>query len=201
MKINLIPTKKLALLSAAFCAVMLAFSHNASAVTDLTINDGHWLGQTFNISSLPAYSDADKAALINHLINQDLQTSDDVGIGLQIYLVGRSGNDFGSLPATSVTGAVSGTGTNINIGSGTYSYLFATYSGPNNPGVILGLVWYIGNLSGDITIPATTGTGFNLIGWTLFGPGVPGVADGGTTVMLLGAALGALGMARRFLKA
>jgi VPDSG-CTERM exosortase interaction domain len=30
--------------------------------------------------------------------------------------------------------------------------------------------------------------------------GTPGVPDGGTTVMLLGAALGALGMARRFLK-
>ena len=29
---------------------------------------------------------------------------------------------------------------------------------------------------------------------------IPGVPDGGTTVMLLGAALGALGMARRFLK-
>lgn len=200
--INLIPTKKLALLSAALCAAMLAFNHNASAVTtNLTIGDGHWLGQTFNVSSLPSYSDADKAALINHLINQDLQTSDDVGIGLQIYVVDRSSNDFGSLPVTSVTGAVSGTGTNITIGSGLYSYLFATYSGPNNPGVILGLVWYIGNLSGDITIPATTGTGFNLIGWTLFGPGVPGVPDGGTTVMLLGTALGALGMARRFLKA
>ena len=36
----------------------------------------------------------------------------------------------------------------------------------------------------------------------VLGPGnPPGVPDGGTTVMLLGAALGALGMARRFLKA
>jgi hypothetical protein len=32
-------------------------------------------------------------------------------------------------------------------------------------------------------------------------PAGVGVPDGGTTVMLLGAALGALGMARRFLKA
>jgi VPDSG-CTERM motif len=31
MKVNLIPRKNLAILSAAFCAVMLAFSHNASA--------------------------------------------------------------------------------------------------------------------------------------------------------------------------
>jgi VPDSG-CTERM motif len=63
----------------------------------------------------------------------------------------------------------------------------------------VGHAWYIGNLSGDITIPATTGT-MRLTRWKLFGPGVPGVPDGGTTVMLLGAALGALGMARRFLK-
>ena len=35
MKINLIPTKKLALLSAAFCAAMLTFSYSANAVTDL----------------------------------------------------------------------------------------------------------------------------------------------------------------------
>jgi hypothetical protein len=31
MKTNLIPSKKLALLSAAFCALMLLFSHNAGA--------------------------------------------------------------------------------------------------------------------------------------------------------------------------
>jgi VPDSG-CTERM motif len=197
MKINLIPTKKLALLSAVFCAAMLAFSQNASAVTNLTPGDGHSLGGTINESPLPSYSDADKAALINHLINQTRNTTDDsVSIGQQLYNVFRSNNDFGTLPATSVTGAVSGTGTNINIGSGTYSYLFATYSEPERP-LIDGEVWYIGNLSGDITIPGT-----NLIGWTLFDPGgVPGVPDGGTTVMLLGTALGALGMARRFLKA
>jgi hypothetical protein len=60
-------------------------------------------------------------------------------------------------------------------------------------------VWYVGILSGSVQIPIATGGG-SLLGWTLFGPGVPGVPDGGTTVMLLGAALGALGMARRFLK-
>jgi hypothetical protein len=63
-------------------------------------------------------------------------------------------------------------------------------------------LWYVGGLSGVITIPAfgLDGQDYGLSGWTLFGPGVPGVPDGGTTVMLLGAALGALGMARRFLK-
>ena len=59
-------------------------------------------------------------------------------------------------------------------------------------------VWYVGNLSGVISIPGTFGEN-SLSGWTLFGPGVPGVPDGGTTVMLLGTALGALGVVRRFL--
>ena len=51
---------------------------------------------------------------------------------------------------------------------------------------------------GTITIPATAG-GYGLSGWTLFtAGGPPGVPDGGTTAMLLGTSLGALGMARRF---
>jgi VPDSG-CTERM motif len=123
-----------------------------------------------------------------------LNGNDQVSLGhpFTTYDLHRSGNDFGSLP-TAVFG-LNGTGTNINIGTGTYSYLLATYVGRVSDSVI----WYIGNLSGDITIPDLV----NLTGWTLFGPGgVPGVPDGGTTVMLLGAALGALGMARRFLKA
>jgi len=40
---------------------------------------------------------------------------------------------------------------------------------------------------------------YKMTGWTLLNP-TGGVPDGGTTVMLLGAALGSLGMARRFLK-
>jgi hypothetical protein len=76
-----------------------------------------------------------------------------------------------------------------------YTYLFAKYDGPNYGSE----VWYVGDLSGIISIPATAGR-YGLSGWTLFGPGVPGVPDGGTTAMLLGAALGVLGMARRVLK-
>ena len=116
------------------------------------------------------------------------------------HFVNRYNNNFGTLPGPAVL-ALNGTGTKITIGSGLYSYLFATYSDDRGE-TITGDVWYIGNLSGDITIPGTLPNGFgHLSGWTLFGPGVPGVPDGGTTVMLLGTALGALGMARRFLKA
>jgi hypothetical protein len=196
MKINLIPTKKLALLSAAFCALMLAFSHNASAVTNLTAGDVHALGGATLGAPIPI-SDADKTDLINHLIGQARNTQELVFIGGGIYLTGRSNNDFGPLPQATVIGP-SGTTTSIHIGSGIYSYVFATYA---SQFVAVHAIWYIGNLSGDITIPDGSGVLDELLtGWTLFGPGVPGVPDGGTTVMLLGAALGALGMARRFLK-
>jgi hypothetical protein len=191
MNINLIPTKKLAMLSMVLCAVTLAFSHNAKA---LTIGDNQELGKIF--FGIPS-GDADRTAYTNHLIGMALGTQDNA-LGQHFI---RSNNSFGALP-TAVF-ALNGTGTTVNLGTGhLYSYLFAKYDGPNG-GVE---VWYVGNLSGIITIPGVGfpkrpgGQGYGLSGWTLFGPGQQGVPDGGTTVMLLGAALGSLGMARRFLK-
>lgn len=191
MKINIIPSTKLALLCTAFCAAVLAFSNNAQA---LTIGDAHELGfVNFGIPS----SEADRALYTNHLIGMATGTSDQADG--QTYF--RSNNSFGPLPtAVVVTPTVTTpnpTATvSINIGSGLYTYLFAKYDGPNYGSE----VWYIGDLSGTITIPGFAGQ-YGLSGYTLFGPGgVPGVPDGGTTAMLLGMGFGALGMARRFLK-
>jgi hypothetical protein len=186
MKINIIPRKNLPILSAAFCAVMLAFSHNASA---LTIGDSQELG--FVDRGLPA-GDAARTLFVNTMIGLALNGSTHVIIGPHDNLITRSNNDFGPLP-TAVF-ALNGSTTTIDLGTGLYSYLYAKYDGPNYGAE----VWYVGNLSGSITIPATGG-GYGLSGWTLFGPGGVQVPDGGATVMLLGAALGALGIARRFL--
>jgi hypothetical protein len=186
MKVKIIPTKKLAMLSAAFCAVTLAFSHNASA---LTIGDSQELG--FVDPGLPA-GDANRTLFVNTMIGLALGGSTHVIIGPHDNLITRSNNDFGTLP-TAVF-ALNGSTTTIDLGTGLYSYLYAKYDGPNFGAE----VWYVGNLSGIITIPATGG-GYGLSGWTLFGPGGVQVPDGGITVMLLGAALGALGMAQRFL--
>ena len=184
MKINRSSTTKLALLCAALVGAMLAFSNNAKA---LTIGDAHELGfVNFGIPS----GDADRLTYVNHLIGMALGTSDKADG--QTYF--RSNNSFGQLPQAVLAGHVNGTSTTINLGSGLYTYLFAKYDGPNYGSE----VWYVGDLSGIIEIPATAG-GYGLSGWTLFGPGIPGVPDGGTTAMLLGAALGALGLARRFL--
>jgi hypothetical protein len=185
MKINKSSTTKLALFSLAVFGALLAFSNNAKA---LTIGDGNELGfVNFGIPS----GDSDRLTYVNHLVGMTPGTSDKADG--QTYF--RSNNAFSPLPQAVLGGLVDGTSTTINLGTGLYTYLFAKYDGPNYGSE----VWYVGNLSGIITIPATAG-GYGLSGWTLFGPGVPGVPDGGTTAMLLGAALGALGIARRVIK-
>ena len=201
MKLNLIPLKKCAVLSAAFCAAMLAFSHNASAtphplppLVSLTFGDANDLGQVlFGIPS----GDANRTQYVNSLISLAPGTTGFHADG-QTYnrSLANPGPGFPNYP-TAVF-ALNGTGTSVDLGNGTlYSYLFAKYDGPNGGSE----VWYVGGLSGVIMIPAVgiAGQNYGLSGWTLFGPGVPGVPDGGATVMLLGAALGALGMARRYI--
>src|SRR4030095_1856126 len=145
MKMHIVPTQKLALLSAAVCAVMLALSHNASA---LAIGDSQELG--FVDPGLPA-GDATRTLFVNTMIGLALGDSTHVVVGPHDNLVTRSNNNFGSLP-TAVF-ALNGTGTTIDLGSGLYSYLYAKYDGPNFGAE----VWYVGNLSGIITIPATGG--------------------------------------------
>ncbi|OLB00390.1 MAG: hypothetical protein AUH08_08825 [Verrucomicrobia bacterium 13_2_20CM_54_12] len=188
-------TNKFALVSVAVCALMLGLGHNASATPhamppsiSLAIGDGHELGfVNFGIPS----GDADRLNYVNHLIGMALGSEDDA-FGQHFT---RSNNAFGQLPQAVLAGHVNGTSTSINLGAGgLYTYLFAKYDGPNYGSE----VWYVGDLSGIIEIPATAG-GYGLSGWTLFGTGVPGVPDGGITAMLLGTALGALGLARRFL--
>ena len=89
--------------------------------------------------------------------------------------------------------ALNGTGTTINLGAGgVYTYLFANYSGLGSE------VWYVGNLSGIITLPAVSGL-FRLANWNSPGPGVgAGVPDGGVTAMLRGLGLCSVGIFRRF---
>jgi VPDSG-CTERM motif len=190
MRINrkrLIP--KLALVSAAVCAAVLAFTPNANAL-NLTFSDQYVVGTT-TPGNPPTV--ANVATWVNYMITLGLGQSGNIGN----QTVTRSNNVFANLPNANAGIFAQGTTTTINLGAGgVYSYLFAKYDGQNDNS----LVWYVGNLSGIITIPADGPLGHGLSGWTLLGPGAPGVPDGGTTAMLLGAALGALGMARRYIK-
>ena len=124
------------------------------------------------------------------------------------------------LPQATATGGVPVTGivdgsTPISIDLsqyGTFQYLVAAYDGPNG-GVavfnIAGLTGTIelyryakpekvnGQFTGNLLGSNTAQQGYFLMtGWSLLNPLVP---DGGATVMLLGAALGALGIARRYI--
>lgn len=152
--------KSLLVLTLAIVVLGLVLSQAAFA-DSLTIGDTHELGYVqYGIPS----GDADRTNYVNHLLGMSLGTTDS-SLG-QTFT--RSNNNFGSLPTA--VWALNGTSTSINIGSGSYSYLFAKYDGPNYGSE----VWYIGNLSGTITIPATGGTAqhqYGLSGWTLFGPG------------------------------
>jgi len=191
MKINMIPTNKLAMLSAVACAVMLAFTNNANA--DATLGffpDTHVVG---TITPGAPADPADVATYINFMIGLAPGGSGSFA-GQDIT---RSTNLFGSLPTATATGAVSGTGTTIDLNAlGTFTYLFAKYDGQNDNSV----VWNISGLTGILTIPGFGPNGYGLSGWILFNQTGGPVPDGGTTVMLLGAALGGLGMVRRFLK-
>ena len=197
----------------------LGLTQRADAILEMTYNDGSGnSSQSLVGTVLPgtqgnggqAQRDAD---MTNALLA--------LGLGAQSQVPGnplysRSFNNFGTLPAATATGAVLGT----NIADGTtavtvnllggFQYLVAAYDGPNG-GVA---VFNVGGLTGSVDLyryakPLANGNlvgsntaqqGFyKMTGWTLLNP-TGGVPDGGTTVMLLGAALGSLGMARRFLK-
>ena len=190
-----IPTTKLAILCTAVCAAMLAFTPNASAVTDLTIGDTYTLGYVYY--GVPS-GDQDRENYVNHLVYMyNNGIADDPSFLGQSYHIVNGAPHFGATLPNAIWAMNGGPNDQINLGStaGTYNYLFAKYDNTAAGSV----VWYVGNLTGIITIPQTWGQ-YGLSGWTLFGPGGAGAPDGGTTVMLLGAALGALGMARRFVK-
>ena len=185
MPSNAVSKYRFLLLCMAFCGAMLAPRHDASAFA-LGVGDSRELG--FLWPGMQKKSDNQKKLFyVNHLIGMALGAVE-VARG-EVYF--RSNHGFESLPTA--VGPVNGGGRTLDLRTaGLYTYLFATYSGYGTE------VWYIGNLSGIITIPFLV-FGHHLTGWTLFAGAGIGVPDGGITVMLLGVALGVLALARRFL--
>jgi hypothetical protein len=198
MKINLSTTKTMALVSTAICAFILAFSNSANAVTNLALFDSHELG---SIDPGVPPDAAEVQGWINELRVMSLNSSESFTFNGHTNTLNRSGNftnPFAPAPTNVLASATGSFGNTVTIDLSQYTgytYLFAKYDAGNAGSE----VWYVGDLTGTITFPGFWGQ-YGLSGWILFGgPGSGAVPDGGTTVMLLGAALGALGMARRFL--
>ena len=105
--------------------------------------------------------------------------------------------DPGSLDAASSTGAVSvvSNNTTINVGTLGFTYVLAKFGQD-------AVVFYISGLTGEITLANLVNTQ-GLSGYSLFNPGgddenpPPRVPDAGSTLALLGLALGGFGFIRR----
>jgi len=200
MKINGVLIGKFVMPLGIACTIILAPAKDANAnriplppSINLAVGDQHELGQA---SPAVPEGDADITQYVNFMIGLSLGGSGQVVIGPHTIQVTRSMNDFGPLPSPA-TLALRGTGASINLRTrGTYDYLFAHYGGSGGG---VAEVWYVGDLSGIISIPSIV-FGHGLSGWALFKATGGVVPDGGTTVMLLGTALGALGIVRRFLR-
>jgi hypothetical protein len=168
----------------------------AAAVTALNFDDTRDLG---NVTPPEPANPTDEQHYVNTLINHVGAGSFTDVYGGVTYTYNRTGASCGTCPAavfnskndspTVVNGKVQ-----IDLGTGGFTYLLAKYDGPNG----VSEVWNLQGLVGKITIPSSFGM-YGISHYSLFGPGGGGVPDGGTTVMLLGAALGALGVVRRYL--
>ena len=113
----------------------------------------------------------------------------------------RSGNAFSPLPTAVTTGASGQSGSGLSIvggyveitlGSG-FTYLAAKWDGPQGGAMVYDIA---GLAAGTVIDLPQTAFGHGMTGWTLI-DGTTTVPDGGTTVLLLGAALSGLGLVRR----
>lgn len=194
----------------------LTLTQRADAILQMTYNDGAGNSSQYLVGTvIPGLQGNGGQAERDALMTNQLLS---MALGAQSGsnpLYSRSFNSFGSLPAAMATGAVlSGsigegtTAVTVSLGTG-FQYLVAAYDGPNG-GVA---VFNVAGLTGTVDLyryakPLANGNllgsnvaqqgYFKMTGWTLLNP--TGVPDGGTTMMLLGAGLGVLGMTRRFLK-
>jgi len=185
-------TKKTLIALGAVGALCMAFVQNANA---LEFGDARDLGSIeFGIPS----GDADRESYVNYLIDMASPSPSTYDAVTGQTYTRTTADPAGGVYPDAVFASNGNDGASYDVGSGGYLYLFAKYDGPNAGAE----VWYIGGLTGTITIP-TDGLppdSYGLSGVTFFNPGTS-VPDGGSTMMLLGAALAGLGTLRRFIKA
>jgi hypothetical protein len=199
MKLNIVRINKLALLSAAFCTAMLAFTQNASA----HLLDPH---QFFTNGPI-----GNPAAELNYLQTNGGGSYQPTFLPATSQYLGKF-NSGGGIENGAIDIASYVTINVVSANTWEVSWNL-TGSGFTLDGVLIkdgnvqgrGMLYRFYGVSADETLIGEGTVTFDdprrgISHISFFGsPGGNGVPDGGTTVMLLGAALGALGMARRFL--
>lgn len=175
-----------------------AFSAHLGAVT-LSFGDSRSVGLVND--GIPT-SESDVAGYINTLLLQPAGVP--TVVGTETYTRSTTTDPSFVLGSALVAGAVKqdNSNTTYNLGTG-FMYLTGKYDATN-----AGLyVWYVGGLTGSVTIPAEFllpdgVTKYGLSNTIAFTPGVfppappPSVPDGGSTVALLGLAFGLIGLMR-----
>ena len=181
--------KNIVLVAVAAASLSMVCSTNA---TTLSIGDSRELGL---IDKNQPADPASSTSYLNILLGQGLGTGP-ITIGSNDYT--RTLNDplAGNYP-TAVFALDLGAVTTINLGTG-YTYLLAKYDGQNWGSE----VWYVGGLTGNITIPLYgNGNQFAVSHVYLFNPNGNTVPEGGMSLLLLGTAVSAVLVGRRFIGA
>jgi hypothetical protein len=171
-------------------AMAFAVVGSLSSLSALTIGDTRDLGL---IDKNQPANPTSSAGFINILLDQSLG-SGPTTIGENAYTRTTNNPLSGSYSDAVFSGVeFAANVTSINLGSG-YEYLLAKYDGPNFGSV----VWYVGDLTGDITIPLYGSDNQYAVSHTyLYNPKTSSVPDTGMTVMMLGGALACLGVLRQ----
>jgi hypothetical protein len=189
---KLIPSNKLLLVAAAFCAAMLAFTQNASAHLLDPVQFFH-NGSIGNPATELAYlqSNSYLPATSQYLGKKDAATGFENGaINISHYVtVTRPTRNTWEISWNLTGSGFTLDGVLIKTGNVKGQGMMYRFYGVSADETLVG--------SGTVTFDNPVK---NISHATFFGsPGGGQVPDGGTTVMLLGAALGALGFVRRFL--
>ena len=206
----------------------LGLTQRADAINELqmTYNNGSNQSSTYLFGTVvPGTQSGGQVQrdvlMTNQLVGMTLGQQGTFTVNGDVGLYSRSFN-FGSPPTANGTNASFATGiqdgttpVTVSLGTG-FTYLVVAYDGPQGSVAIFNVAGLtgsvdlfryakveldgMGNPTGNLIGSNVAGQDFKLMtGWTLLNP-TGSVPDGGTTVMLLGAALGGLGVARRFLK-
>ena len=209
MQLQTIPTNRLGLIAAVFCAAMLAFTQNASASRHpLPPQPAHLLVPFQFFTNGPI---GNPAAELNYLQSHGGGSYQPTFLPATSQFLGKFEND-----GTIENGAINiSQYVTINVINGsTWDVSWnLTGSGFTLDGLLikdgnvqgLGMLYRFYGVSADEALIGSGTVTFddpvkNISHISLFGsPGGVHVPDGGATAMLLGAALGMLGIARRFL--